>query len=77
MTNAYVHSYFQHHPDETAPQPTSQHDFGLPQQFTPQFAELYWLRERLYGVMSMMKEGGRFFGNLMQKKLHHLGGLRG
>jgi hypothetical protein len=77
MTNAHVHSYFQDHPEETAPQPASLCDFGLPQQFTPQFAELYWLREKLHGAGSRVKEAGRLFGSLMQKKLHHLGGLRG
>jgi hypothetical protein len=76
ITNEYVHSFFQQYPDETAPQPASQYDFGLPQQFTPQFTELYWLREKLHGAGNMMKEAGRLFGSLIQKKLHHLGVLR-
>ena len=47
LTNAYVHSYFQSHRQETAPQSNEQYDFGQPQRFAPQFAELYRVREKL------------------------------
>ena len=47
LTNAYVHPYFQLHPEETTPQPKEQYDFGAPRQFSPQFAEVYRAREKL------------------------------
>jgi hypothetical protein len=47
LTNAYIGSYFQAHRHETAPRSSEEHDFGKPQRFTPQFAELYWLRDKI------------------------------
>jgi hypothetical protein len=47
LTNAYVHSYFQSHLQEAAPQPNERYDFAQPQGFSPQFAELYRARENL------------------------------
>jgi len=52
LTNAYVHLYFQLHAEETAPQATENYDFGEPQQFRPQFAELYYAREKLSTCIS-------------------------
>jgi YetA-like protein len=52
LTNAYVHSYFQQHPREAAPQSKELHDFGQPRQFSPQFAELYRAREKLSASIS-------------------------
>lgn len=57
MTNAYVHDYFQYHTEETAPQPMPPYDFGLPQRFTPQFAELYWAREKAQEIVRGLKSG--------------------
>jgi hypothetical protein len=54
LTNAYVHSYFQNHLEESAPQPIEQYDFGRPQRFSPQFAELYWARERFSACLSRL-----------------------
>jgi hypothetical protein len=47
MTTAHTHAYFQQHPDETAPLPRQNDDFGQPTSFTPQFNELYWLRDQV------------------------------
>jgi YetA-like protein len=47
LTNAYLHSYFQQHLEETSPHPKEQYDFGQPQEFSPQFAELYRARKKL------------------------------
>jgi hypothetical protein len=47
LTNAYVHPYFQQHSKEKAPQLKEHYDFGQPQRFSPQFAELYRAREKL------------------------------
>jgi len=48
LTNAYVHSYFQQHPQEEAsPQLKTVYDFGQPQVFSHQFAELHRVREKL------------------------------
>lgn len=52
LTNAYVHPYFQQHSQETAPQPKEQYDFGKPQQFRPQFTELYYAREKFSACIS-------------------------
>jgi hypothetical protein len=54
LTNAYVHPYFQQHPNESAPQPTNQYDFSQPQQFRPQFAEVYWARQKLSACISRL-----------------------
>lgn len=47
LTNAYMHPYFQLHPEETAPQVSEHYDFGQPRQFSPQFVEVYWAREKV------------------------------
>jgi hypothetical protein len=47
LTNAHVDSYFQSHRQETALLLTKTYDFGRPQHFRRQFAELYQLREKL------------------------------
>ncbi len=47
MTNGYMHNYFRLHPDEKAPQPCEEYDFGQPQRFTPQFYELWLVREKM------------------------------
>jgi hypothetical protein len=47
LTNAYIGSYFQTHLQEIAPRSSEKYDFGKPQRFSPQFAELYWLRDEI------------------------------
>ena len=54
LTNAYVHAYFQQHPQEVAPQPQEHYDFGRPQEFSPQFAELYRAREKCSAYISWL-----------------------
>jgi PcRGLX-like N-terminal RIFT barrel domain/PcRGLX-like protein central beta sandwich domain len=68
LTNAYVHPYFQQHPEETAPQPKENYDFGEPQQFRPQFAELYCAREKFSACISRVV-------NWRQRMVGFLGGL--
>ena len=51
MTNTYMRSYFDMYPEETAPQPQQRYDFGKPRAFTPQFHELYWLRNKILSFM--------------------------
>jgi hypothetical protein len=77
MTNAHVHAYFQHHLDESAPRPTQQYDFGAPQRFSPQFAELYWARRKLHGAAAVLKNTKRFLRNMIRKKPYRLEELRG
>ena len=50
MANGYVQAYFDCYPDETAPLPAAQYDFGIPKKFIPQFSELYKTRERLRAI---------------------------
>jgi hypothetical protein len=52
LTNAYVHPYFQQHPQEAAPQLKEQYDFGKRRRFSPQFVELYWAREKISACIS-------------------------
>ncbi len=59
LTNAYIHTYFQQHPDETGPSPAHYDDFGRPQKFIPQFDELYWVRTQLRKVLAVMQSLGR------------------
>jgi hypothetical protein len=42
-----VHCYFQISSEEMVPHARDQYDFRQPRRFTPQFAELYWAREKL------------------------------
>jgi len=55
LTNAYIHTYFQQHLDETGPSPTQPDDFGRPQKFIPQFDELYWVRTQLRQALTVMQ----------------------
>ena len=51
MTNAYIRSYFERHPEETAPKSQQHYSFDNHRAFTPQFYELYWLREKLLALL--------------------------
>jgi len=64
MTNAHVQAYFQQHQDETAPQPSRDYDFGQPHRFLSQFAELYWLREKLSRVVRVTRRVAQCLGNI-------------
>ena len=55
LTNAYIHTYFQQHLDETGPSPTQPDDFGRPQKFIPQFDELYWVRTQMRQALTVMQ----------------------
>ena len=67
MTNAFRHTYFQIHPDEPAPRPDQSYDYGTPEPFTPQLAELYQAQEWLIALSQTAKHLGRrlmrLFGN--------------
>jgi hypothetical protein len=63
LTNAYVHSYFQQHSNEIAPQPEAEYDFGKPKKFTPKFSELYWVRNKLVALKSGMIGSSRLFAS--------------
>ena len=39
MANGYMQAYFDCYPEETAPLPAAEYDFGAPRNFTPQFSE--------------------------------------
>jgi hypothetical protein len=52
MTNAYAVQYGLAHLGERAPQPATDHVFGSPKTFKPQFHELYCLRTMLSSVMN-------------------------
>ncbi len=45
LVNGFMRAYFQMNSGETAPEPSRIYDFGKPQLFTPQCAELYKMRE--------------------------------
>jgi hypothetical protein len=55
MANGYMQAYFDSYADETAPLPPTEHDFGKPQDFTPQCYELYKVRDRLRAIGHTMR----------------------
>ena len=59
IANAFRHTYFQLHPEEHAPRPDRPYDYGQPQPFTPQLAELYQVKERLSALSQTVKDLGR------------------
>jgi hypothetical protein len=59
ITNAFRHTYFQLHPDELAPCPDQPYDYGKPEHFTPQLAELYQAKEWLIALSQTAKHLGR------------------
>jgi hypothetical protein len=67
LTNAFVHPYFHQHPQETAPQPKEHCDFGQPQQFRPQFGELYWVREKFSAWIPKVLNCRRIMVNRLRK----------
>jgi hypothetical protein len=60
MSNAFRHTYFQHHPDERAPLPDQSHDYGTPRHFTPQLAEIYRAKAWLATLATMGKRFSRY-----------------
>jgi len=59
MANGYMQAYFDCYPEETAPLPAAEYDFGAPQDFTPQFSELYKVRDRLHGIAHAIRTAGQ------------------
>src|SRR5206468_12897962 len=59
LTHAYIPAYFQQHIAATEPPSAPHYSFGRPRKFTPQFYELYWLREKLHKVSSSVQALGR------------------
>lgn len=55
MTNSLMHSYWQKHPDETAPNVECHYDFGKPQKFKPQLYYVYKIRARLFNILRTIK----------------------
>jgi hypothetical protein len=58
MANGYMQAYFDCYPEETAPLPEAKYDFGIPHAFTPQFSELYKLRDRLRVIVQAVRTAG-------------------
>jgi hypothetical protein len=59
MANAFRHTHFQLHPDELAPRPDQPYDYGKPERFTPQLAELYLAKAWLITLSQTAKSVGR------------------
>ena len=59
LSNAFRHTYCQLHPDERAPRPDRAYDYGTPEPFTPQLAELYQAQEWLIALSRTGKHLGR------------------
>jgi hypothetical protein len=55
MANGYMQAYFDSYPEETAPLPTAEYDFGVPRDFTPQFSELYKARDGLRAIVQAVR----------------------
>jgi hypothetical protein len=55
IANGYMQAYFDSYPEEAAPLPEAEYDFGVPQDFTPQFYELYKVRDGLSAVIHAMR----------------------
>jgi hypothetical protein len=68
LSNAHVHSYFEKHSEAPAPQATESYDFGRPQRFSSQFAQLYWARQKVAYLLRSVTEKGRLIGRLVRKK---------
>ena len=73
LTNAHVHPYFQQYPEERAPRPRKRYGFGQPQEFSPQCAELYRVREKLSALVPHLLDYRRqittFFTGLCARSL--------
>jgi len=54
MANGYMQAYFDCCQEETAPLPAAEYDFRVPHAFTPQFSELYKMRDRLRGLVHVI-----------------------
>jgi YetA-like protein len=59
MANAFRHTYFQLHPDEFAAHPDQEYDYGQPEPFTPQLAELYQTKTWLMALSQTAKSFAR------------------
>jgi hypothetical protein len=59
MANGYMQAYFDRYPEETAPLPASEYDFGAPKNFTPQFSEIYKARARLRTIEHAVRTAGQ------------------
>jgi hypothetical protein len=59
MANGYMQAYFDRYPEETAPLPASEYDFGAPKNFTPQFSECYTIRDRLRAIGHAVRTAGQ------------------
>jgi hypothetical protein len=59
MTNGYMQAYFDSYPEEAAPLPEAEYDFGVPQDFTPQFYEICKARDRLRTIVYTMHTAGQ------------------
>jgi hypothetical protein len=63
MANGYMQAYFDCYPEEIAPLPKSEHNFGAPQDFIPQFYEFYKMRDRVHSIAHALRTASqRLFG---------------
>jgi PcRGLX-like N-terminal RIFT barrel domain len=68
LSNAHVHSYFENHFEDMVYLSPESYDFGRPLQFSPQFTELYWARERLLALYRSVIDKGRAIRWLARKR---------
>ena len=61
MSYAHVHAYFQRKTYDPVPQPSESYSFGKPSKFSPQFSELYWIRDEFQAVLRGLKQWGQGF----------------
>ena len=59
MTNAFMYAHVCTHPDGPSPRRREQYAFGRPKRFTPQFYELYKMREKIFACLDGFKNGYR------------------
>ncbi len=77
MANAHVHTYCSSTPGDTPPRSILAHDFGRPMRFSPQFAELYWIREKLKTLSRTVKACGDGLKAFLPRKQRSLQTRRG
>jgi hypothetical protein len=59
MANGYMQAYFECYPEETAPLPAAEYDFGVPRNFTPQFSEINKVRAKLRAIRNTVRPPGQ------------------
>ena len=68
LSNAHVHSYCAARRHAPASEPKEVYNFGQPARFSPQFAELYRVRERLSILLRSVMKSGNALKSLVQNR---------